>query len=69
LILFKIYNEKELEVIYDEYPMDMNFETWKRAYDYCTADDYSFMFYNTQAPKNMRVMKNFTEYIVVKNTE
>ena len=66
LILFKIFNEKELEAIYEEYPMGMKKEQWIEAYNYCTDGNHAFMFYNIMKPQQLRVMKNFTEHVFFK---
>jgi hypothetical protein len=65
LVFFEICNEKELEVIHDEYPMGcINKDKWLQMYNYATKDPYCFMYYNMQ-PKDRkkRIMKNFDEYI------
>ena len=65
LIIFEICNEKELEVLHDEFGMGcINKEKWLTMYHYATKDPFSFMYYNIQ-PKDRRkrVMKNFEEYI------
>jgi hypothetical protein len=67
LILFEIYNDKELECIYEEYPMGLSKNSWYEAFKYCTSDPFSFMYYNIMRPKDYRVMKNFDEYIVNKD--
>jgi energy-coupling factor transporter ATP-binding protein EcfA2 len=66
LILFKIFNEKELEAIYEEYPMGMKKDQWHEAYDYCTEGEHAFMFYNIMKPPALRTMKNFTEHVFFK---
>ncbi len=65
LILFEICNEKELEVIHDEYPMNcMDRKVWLKMYSYAVKEPYSFMYYNMQEKeKRKRVMKDFKEYI------
>jgi hypothetical protein len=64
LILFEIYNDKELECIYEEYPMGLTKKEWYEAFKYCTSDPFSFMYYNIMRPKELRIMKNFDEYIM-----
>ena len=63
LIVFEIGNFKELQVIYEEFPMSLNFENWMEAFKYATTEDHSFMFINFQKPKRLRMMKNFTQII------
>ena len=64
-IIFEIPNEKEVEVVYKEQPVGMKMKDWLEVYDYCTADDYSFMFINYQKPKRLRVMKKFDQYVFI----
>lgn len=66
LILFEIYNDQEIAAIVKEYPMAMSANQWMEAYRYCTRDPHSFMFYNIQKPKALRVMKNFSEILMFK---
>lgn len=66
LIVFEIGNEKEVEVIYEEYPMGLRREDWMEVYNYATKDDHSFLYLNIQAPKGLRIMKNFEQYLMVK---
>jgi hypothetical protein len=67
LIVFEIGNDKELEVIFEEYGMTLNHKNWLECYRYATEGDYNFLYLNYQAKKNMRMMKNFQEYLFVKN--
>lgn len=69
LILFEIGNEKEIEVIYEEFPMGLKRDAWQEVYEYATEDDYAFLFFNFQKPKRLRMMKNFDEYIIVKGAQ
>jgi hypothetical protein len=66
LILFEIYNDKEIDVICEEYPMGMNKNKWIEAYRYAVRDPHAFLFYNIQKPKELRVMKNFSEVLMIK---
>jgi hypothetical protein len=43
----------------------MKREPWERAYEYCTRDEFSFMYINIKKPKKRRMMKNFDEYITI----
>lgn len=66
LILFEIWNDTELECIYEENPMGMTRDQWMSAYKHATEDDYSFLFYNIQRPRALRVMKNFDQVMYFK---
>jgi hypothetical protein len=65
LITFENPNEAEIKAIYEEYPCSMKREPWERAYEYCTRDEFSFMYINIKKPKKRRMMKNFDEYITI----
>lgn len=63
LIILKIFSQTELESIQKEYPMEMYPKEWQAVYDYCTSEEFSFLFYNTKMPKGKRIMKKFTEIV------
>lgn len=64
LIVFAIGNEKEVEVIYEEYAMRLNNKNWMELYNYATDGDHSFLYINMQREdKNLRMMKNFEQYL------
>lgn len=65
LIVFEIGNEKEVEVIYEEWPMGLKKDDWMDLYKYATEGDHSFLYINFQKPKRMRIMKNFDQYLFV----
>lgn len=65
LIFFEIANEKELEVIFEENPMNLKWDDWHQVYEYCTDGDHDFEFINYQKPKRLRIMKNFQEVVFV----
>jgi len=65
LIVFEIGNEREVQVIYEEYAMGLKSDDWLELYRHATDEDHSFLFINFQKPKRMRMMKNFTNYLFV----
>jgi hypothetical protein len=65
MVIFEIPSGNEKKVIQEEYGMGLDKKQWERVYTYCTSDDHSFLFYNTQKPKKLRIMKNFSEIINV----
>jgi hypothetical protein len=69
LLIYGIGNEKEVEVIYEEYSMGLDKNTWHKIYDHCTKDEHGFMFINYQQPRHMRIMKNFDNVIWVEKEE
>lgn len=62
-ILFEIPNDKEIEVIYEETPLGYKRNTWQELYEYCTEAEYAFMYFNYQKGKQLRIMRNFDEYV------
>lgn len=67
LILFQIFNEKELEAIMEEFPMDLHAKQWMEIYKFATDGDHNFLFYNMQKPKARRIMKNFDQVLTFQN--
>lgn len=66
LILFDISSDGELASIREEYPMKLKRDQWQETYDYCTHDDYGFLYYNTQRKnKRLRIMHNYDEVVFV----
>ena len=65
LIVFEIGNEREVQVIYEEYAMGLKSEDWLELYKHATEADHSFLYINFQKPKKLRMMKNFTNYLFI----
>jgi hypothetical protein len=65
VIVFEIANEKELEVIFEENPMNLKKDDWMQVYQHATDGDHDFMFINYQKPKRLRIMKNFEKILFV----
>lgn len=65
VIVFEIANEKELEVIFEENPMNLKHDDWMELYQYATQGDHDFMFINYQKPKRLRIMKNFQQILFI----
>ena len=66
LILFDISNDKELEVIFEEFSMGLKKPQWLEAFAHCVAEEFGFMFLNFQREKKLRIMKGFNEYLMFK---
>ena len=48
--------------IYKDFPCGLRPEVWRRVYDYCTKEPYSFMMINLQVKDpRYRIVKNFNE--------
>ena len=69
LTVFEIGNEKELEVIYEEFAMALKIKDWMEVYRYCVVEPHGFMYFNFQQPREDRIMKNFTEFLYVRDEE
>ncbi len=67
LIVFEIGNEKEVEVIYEEYAMGLKRDDWMQVYKHATQEDHCFLYLNYQAPRGRRIMKNFTDFLMVRD--
>jgi hypothetical protein len=65
LIVFEIGNEREVQVIYEEYAMGLKSDDWLEMYKHATEADHSFLYINFQKPKKLRMMKNFTNYLFI----
>lgn len=65
LIVFEIGNEREVQVIYEEYAMGLKSDDWLELYKHATEADHSFLYINFQKPKKLRMMKNFTNYLFI----
>jgi hypothetical protein len=65
VVVFEIANEKELEVIFEENPMNLKKDDWMEVYQHATEGDHDFMYINYQKPKRLRIMKNFEKVLFV----
>jgi hypothetical protein len=63
LTVFSIKNEKEVEKIYEEFPMGLKRKEWDSMYEFCTSGRYDFMFIDFQKPRGEQIMKNFDTFI------
>lgn len=66
LVLFRMQNEKELECIYEEYPLNMKFDEWFHLYQSLTEEPYSFMFVNCTAQLGKQVFYKFEKCVATK---
>jgi len=61
-VLFKIDSDEEIMGIYKDFPCGLRPDVWRRVYDYCTKEPYSFMMINLQVKDpQYRIVKNFNE--------
>lgn len=65
VILFRIANEAEIKSIYEENSCGLNEQEWRRVYEYCTHDPFSFLLINYGKPEKERMWKNFDEMIPI----
>jgi hypothetical protein len=64
LTLYRIGNQKELDVIYEEHPMDLKHDHWMEIYNYTIhGSKHNFLFINYNQDDDKRLMKNFDEFI------
>lgn len=63
VILFEIANDREVEVIYEENPMNLKRDQWMEMYQHATNADHDFLYINYQKPKRLRLMRNFTDIL------
>ena len=68
LIVFEIPNENEIKVIYEENPVGYKMAQWLEIYEYAVTGDHDFLFINYQKPKQLRMMKCFSEVIFCKDS-
>jgi len=64
LILYRMHSERELQCIYEEYPLCFDsFKKWLAFYYEITKEPYSFMYINLNEPTGKQVYKNFETMI------
>lgn len=63
LLIFEIPNDKEIDVIYEEFSMGLKKHEWLEVYNYAITGDHDFFFMNYQKEKRLRMMKNFEEVL------
>lgn len=62
LLLYSIGNMKELEVIYEEFPMDLNWDDWYAMYKEATKERHDFLFLDMYAADDSyRMRKGFDQ--------
>lgn len=64
LLVYKIGNMKELQVIYEEFQMGLTWDEWLELYQEATEEDFDFLFIDMYGPKNIRMRKNFDKALV-----
>ena len=65
ILFFEIPNEKSLEQIYEEYPMNLKKKDWMIMYDYVMKEQFAFMILNTQNSRGKKVQNGFKEYLQI----
>ena len=53
LILFRVHNQKELDVVYEENPCFLARPEWDQVYEWATDEKHSFLFINYQLQENI----------------
>jgi hypothetical protein len=64
LLIYKIGNMKEIEVIYEEFPMDLSFKEWLHLYNQATDGPHDFLFIDMYGPEQYRMRKGFSKALV-----
>ncbi len=64
LLVYKIGNMKELEVIYEEFQMDLTWEEWLELYREATKEPHDFLFLDMYGPENMKMRKNLDKALL-----
>lgn len=64
LTAFRIGSDKEVESIYEEFPMGLKRLEWEAVYKYCTEGMHDFFFVDFQKPRGEQIMKNFDTFIL-----
>jgi hypothetical protein len=63
LVLFETPNAKEIECIYEEFPVSLDKDSWMEMYQHATQEEHDFLFINNQQKKQLRCMRNFQEVL------
>jgi hypothetical protein len=50
---------KELEVIYEEFPMDLKWDDWIALYNAATEEKHDFLFIDMYGPEDFKMRKCF----------
>ena len=64
LLVYKIGNMKELEVIYEEFQMDLPWDEWYELYRIATKGKHDFMFLDLYGEDNYRLRKGFDQGLI-----
>ena len=60
VLVYRTGNQKELEVIYEEFQMGLNYKDWLKLYDHATAEKHGFMFIDLYCEdKRLSMRKGF----------
>jgi hypothetical protein len=64
LLIYKIGNMKELEVIYEEFPMDLGWDEWYELYREATSEKHDFLFIDMYGPEEYKMRKGFDKALL-----
>lgn len=59
-LIFKCFSEEKLKTLYTDLDLSIDFEDFKKAYEYATKDPYNFLYIST---KSDELRRNFNEKI------
>ena len=68
LSAFRIGNEKEVEGMYEEFPMDLKRLEWESVYQFATEGPHDFLFIDFQKPRGQQMMKNLDTILTTSAT-
>jgi hypothetical protein len=63
-LIYKIGNMKEIEVIYEEFQMDLSFDEWFELYRFATQEKHDFLFLDYYAEDHLRMRRGFDQGLV-----
>lgn len=69
LLIYRISNPAEVDVIYEEHPCDMDYDDWLRVYRHATQGKHDFMYVNYQLPTEIQRQSVFRNFNVSIDTD
>lgn len=59
LLVYRIGNLREVFVIFEEFPVGLDWDEWLAVYNQATREKYNFLFIDMYGPPDARVRRNF----------
>lgn len=54
----------ELKKIYEEFPVELDFDTWLQMFKHAVEEDHSFLYLNLFKPRGQRCYKRFESMLI-----